>query len=73
MIAEKEHNTSYAPLSCSQATALEVSDRILAKQRTIPESPVLTINNGTSACSFLSFGIIDSLEMISHKLVNDHA
>ena len=73
MIAEKEHNTSYAPLSCSQATALEVSDRIVAKQRTIAESPVLTINNGTSACSFLSLGIIDSLEMISHKLVNDHA
>ena len=73
MIAEKEYNISYAPLSCSQATALEESDRIVAKQQTIPESPVLPINDGTNVCSFLSLGIIDSLEMISHKLVNDHA
>ena len=52
MIAEKEHNISYAPLSCSQATALEESDRIVAKQQTIPESPVLPINDGTNACFF---------------------
>ena len=29
MIAEKEQNISYGPLSCSQATALEESDRIV--------------------------------------------
>ena len=46
---------------------------IVAKQRAIPESPVLPINDGTNACPFLSLGIIDSLEMISHKVVNDHA
>ena len=73
MIAEKEHNISYRPLSCSQATAIKESDRIVAKQQTIPESPVLPISDGTNACSFLSFGIVDSLKMISHKLVNDHA
>ena len=65
MIAEKEHNISYALLCYSQATALEESKRIVAKQQTIPESPVLLINDGTNAC-FLSLGIIDSLEMISH-------
>ena len=73
LIAEKEPNISYAPLSCSQETALEESDRIVAKQQTIPESPVLPINDGTNSCSFLSLRIIDSLEMISHKLVNNHA
>ena len=72
MIAEKEHNISYVPLGCSQATALEESDRIVAKQQTTPKSLVLPINDGTNACSFLALGIIDSLEMISHKLVNDH-
>ena len=73
VIAEKEHNISYVPLSCSQATVLEESDRIVAKQQTIIESTVLPINDGTKVCSFLSLGIIDSLELISHKLVNDHA
>ena len=73
MIAKKEHNISYAPLSCSQATALEESDRIVAKQQTISESPVLPIDDGTKACSFLSLAIIELLEMIRHKLVNDHA
>ena len=73
MTEEKEHNISYAPLSCSQVTALEESDRVVSKQQTIPESSVLPINDGTNACSLLSLGIIDSLEMISHKLVNDHA
>ena len=73
MITEKEHNISYAPLSCSQARDLDKSDRIVAKQKTISESPVLWINDGTNACCFLSLGIIDSLEMIIHKLVNDHA
>ena len=34
---------------------------------------MLLIDNGTNTCSFLSLRIIDSLEMISHKLVNDHA
>ena len=72
MIAEKEHNISYVPLSRSQATALEQSDRIVAKQQTTPKSPALPVNDGTNACSFLALGIIDSLEMISHKLVNDH-
>ena len=72
MMAEKGHNISYVPLSCSQATALEESDRIVAKQQTTPKSLVLQINDGTNACSFLALGIIDSLEMISHKLVNDH-
>ena len=37
MIARKEHNISYAPVSCSQATALKDSDRIIAKQQTILE------------------------------------
>ena len=73
VIAEKEHNISYVPLSCSEATVLEESDRIVAKQQTIIESTVLPINDGTKVCSFLSLGIIDSLELISHKLVNDHA
>ena len=99
MIAEKEHNISYAPLSCCRATALEESGSIVAKQQTIPVSPVLLyfmapfygwgsttsrleplqgllftpINDGTNACSFFSLGIIDSLEIINHKLVNDHA
>ena len=73
MIAEEEYNISYAPLSCSHTTALEESDRIVAKQQTIPESPVLPINDGTNACFFLSLGIIDSLEMMNHKLVDDHA
>ena len=73
MIAEKEHNISYVPLTRSQATALEQSDRIVAKQKTTPESPLLPINDGTNACSFLAIGIIDSLEMISQRLVNDHA
>ena len=73
MIAEEEHNISYVPLSCHQATALEESSRIVAKQQTSPESPVLLINDGTNACSFISPGIIDSLEMINHKLVNDQA
>ena len=73
MIAEKEHNISYVPLTRSQATALEQSDRIVAKQKTTPESPLLPINDGTNTCSFLAIGIIDSLEMISQKLVNDHA
>ena len=72
LIAEKEHNISYVPLSCSQATTLEENDRIVAKQQTTPKSLVLPINDGTNACSFLALGIIDSLEMISHKLVNDH-
>ena len=72
MIAEKEQNISYVPLSRSQATALEQSDRIVAKQQTTPKSPVLPVNDGTNACSFLALGMIDSLEMISHKLVNDH-
>ena len=49
MITEKEHNISYAPLSCSQPIALEESDRIVAKQETIPESPVLRINDGTES------------------------
>ena len=49
MIAEKEHNISYAPLNCSQGTALEESYRIVAKQQTISESPVLPINDGTNA------------------------
>ena len=73
MIAEKEYNISYAPLNCSHTIAVEESDRIVAKQQTIPESPVLPINDGTNACFFLSLGIIDSLEMINHKLVNNHA
>ena len=73
MIVEKEHTISYAPLSCPQAAAVEESDRIVAKQRAIPESPVLPINDGRNACPFLSLGIIDSLEMISHKVVNEHA
>ena len=73
MIAEKEHNISYVPLGCSQATALEESDRIVAKQQTTPKSLVLLTNDGTNACSFLALGIIDSLKMISDKLVNDHA
>ena len=73
MMTEKEHNISYPPLSWSQATTLEESDRIVAKQQTIPESPVLPINDGTNAGPFLTLGIIDSLEMISHKLVNDNA
>ena len=73
MIAEKEHSIFYVTLSRSQATALEESDRIVAKQQTTPKSLVLPINDGTNACSFLALGIIDSLEMISHKLVNDHA
>ena len=72
MMAEKEQNLSYIPLRCSQATALEESERIVAKQQT-PESPVLPVNDETNACYFLSFGIINSLEMISHKLVSDHA
>ena len=72
MIAEKEQNIFYVPLSRSQATALEQSDRIVAKQQTTPKSPVLPVNDGTNACSFLALGMIDSLEMISHKLVNDH-
>ena len=67
LIAEKEHNISYVPLSCSQATALEENDRIVAKQQTTPKSLVLPINDGTNAGSFLGLGIIDSLEMISHK------
>ena len=45
---------------------------IVAKQQTTPESPALPINDGRNACSFLTLGIIDSLEMISLKLVNDH-
>ena len=73
LIAEKEHNISYVPLRCSQATALEENDRIVAKQQTTPKSLVLPINDGTNAGSFLGLGIIDSMEMISHKLVNDHA
>ena len=72
MISEKEHNIFYAPLSCSIATALEESDRIAAKQQTIPESPVLPTSYGTNACSFLSLGITDSQELMSHNLVNDH-
>ena len=67
LIAEKEHNISYVPLSCYQATALEENDRIVAKQQTTPKSLVLPINDGTNASSFLGLGIIDSLEMISHK------
>ena len=31
MIAAKEHNISYAPLNCSQVTALDKSDKIVAK------------------------------------------
>ena len=72
LIAEKGHNISYVPLSCSQATALEESDKIVAKQQITPKSLVLPINDGTKACSFFALGIIDSLETISHKLVNDH-
>ena len=72
MIAEKEHSIFYVTVSRSQATALEESDRIVAKQQTTPKSLVWPINDGTNACSFLALGIIDSLEMISHKLVNDH-
>ena len=45
LIAEKEHNISYIPLSCSQATALEESDRIVAKQQTSPKSLVLLTND----------------------------
>ena len=52
MIAEKEYNISYPPLSCSHTTALEESDRIVAKQQTIPGSPVLPINDGTNASFF---------------------
>ena len=73
MIAGKEHNISYPPLSCSQAIALEESDRIVAKQQTIPGSPVLPIDDGTNACSFLSLAIIELLGMIIHKLVHNHA
>ena len=73
IIAGKEHNISYPPLSCSQTITLEESDRIVAKQQIIPESPVLPIDDGTNACSFLLRAIIELLEMISHKLVNDHA
>ena len=72
MIAEKEHSIFYVTLSRSQATALEESDRIVAKQQTTPKTLVLPINDGTNTCSFLALGIIDSLKMISHKLVNDH-
>ena len=66
LIAEKGH-ISYVPSSCSEATALEESDRIVAKQQTTPKSLVLPINDGTNAGSFLGLGIIDSVEMISHK------
>ena len=45
LIAEKEQNISYVPLGCSQATALEESDRIVAKQQTIPKSLVLLTND----------------------------
>ena len=72
MIAEKEHSIFYVTLSHSQATALEESDRIVAKQQTTPKTLVFTINDRTNTCSFLALGIIDSLKMISHKLVNDH-
>ena len=65
MIAEKEYNTSYAPLSCSKATVSEESSRILAKQKPIPvlveilQIPVLSINDGTNVYSFLSIKMID--------------
>ena len=72
MIAEKERSISHVPLRRSQTTALEWNDMIVAKQQTTPESPALPINDGRNACSFLTLGIIDSLEMISLKLVNDH-
>ena len=72
MIAEKERSISHVPLRRSQATALEWNDMIVAKQQTTPESPALPINDGRNACSFLTLGIIDSLEMIRLKLVNDH-
>ena len=47
--------------------------RIEAKQQTVPERPLLPINDGTNDCFFVSLGILDSMEMISHKLGNDHA